>query len=132
MTEVKLLFADDGEIITVVLQDFIANEWQNDKKINGNLKKHGATIVSFKELGVKDREEELETTDTSGEEFLQKVDLDLFDVDVMPDGLRVLTTDDERIQKLEDHLFETDDDLKDLRAIRGIQGYTEFPDFDKE
>lgn len=46
MIEVVLEFKD-GDIVVVRLQDFIALEWKNDKRINGNLKKQGAKIIRF-------------------------------------------------------------------------------------
>lgn len=51
MIEVVLEFKD-GDFITVILPDYIALEWRDDKKVNGNLKKQGATIKEFNQLGV--------------------------------------------------------------------------------
>jgi hypothetical protein len=131
--EVVLKFKD-GEEITVNLQDFIAKEWKDDKKINGNLRKCGAEIIMYNGVRMKDGKEiEPEKVGAEGEEFLTEVVLDDFDanVEVMPDGLRVLNVDAGSTQKLEDHLFATDPLLKDLEAIRDVVGYTEF-DFKKD
>jgi len=49
MTEVTLEFTD-GEIIKVVLLNFIATEWRDGKKLSGNIKKCGDSIIEFKEL----------------------------------------------------------------------------------
>lgn len=128
MIEVVLKFKD-GDLITVQLQDFIAHEWRDDKKINGNLRKHGAEIIMFNGMSMKNGKEiEPGKVVSNGEEFPQEVVLDDFDanVEVMPDGLRVLNVDDESAQKLEDHLFETDPALKDLKEIRDVVGYIEF------
>jgi riboflavin synthase alpha subunit len=114
MIEVVLRFKD-GEEITVKLQDFIAYEWKDDKKINGNLKRQGAEIISFDGVCMKDGK------------VVEKTE-DGLEVEVMPDGLRVLNVDSESAQKLEDHLFETDERLKDLKEIKDVVGYTEFPD----
>lgn len=72
------------------------------------------------------------TSPDDGVNYLKPVNLEDFDVEVMPDGLKVLSVDADSTRKLEDHLFATDPLLRDLEAIRDVEGYTEFPDLDKK